>query len=977
MFDFYAFIRKKWAEYSKSSGRKGTVLDDLAVKPSALLMRDFYNSLVEQRKINNIDEYKNMSEEELDFFGNKFFNERIAGSLVSTYVRVYFDEKKNLTITENFRAVSNGGLQYKASIPSFISKNSFKNSDDSSALYCIDIYIIAVSPGNEYVAEKNTISQLTNIDFVYKFATNPEDTVGGSIHENNDQYYSRLRYSLNDRSLVNKRSLFNILKSVFTNIDSIYAAGAGDQYMVRDLVTATDLSKQIRKADYLGKLTGDGIVKHIAYWGIFPPNPGSFQSDTYWGPHSSYSVYPIPLTIDPSTTVFNPDSPNIQASDAAFYGFPLDQESDNDMYRGLYFNDYKRYMEVKTSDLFNILNENIGFTAIQVPNENWKYGTNGSKNGGFANLLSGISSTDVLNFLNDTINLAGGCTNPIVAGKDILKRTGIKLTGSFIWPAFTDENKDSKLQIMLGGVNNYIVDGYTGIGFGIMVTKGYDETTLNGVVYMAHSEKYGTAQVFATDQDIIDHVSITGMGALAERHFRIQPGIEYEFEFILYDDLRITLYLNKTSAKIFNDPDELENELHFQLPGKILSIFSDKSRGGILAVASTRYGTMMKVSLDTKSPKKTDIWKVIGLKAFDINPARAIALFALYVKDLEDPVIAFLRSYGRGSLNNGLNDGYQAFIWDKEAQFVSSPVNSELTRGGWSELSGMTNPDGSKTSVTGLLSHRLGNLNRYRVNENYVYFLIAASGRSQASIRYNGNINDDIYSLLRVEYLKLQSDNVDTYHSNTKSDLYVSTIKNIEEYKSIVVSVATSGSYFEIDGPVFKILSVTLNGEVLSDSDYTIIDPDPNIVGSYLEKKRIVLNNSTATIINVEYILYPEISIIQQFFQDTVYGSVLIKHKFPCFLSFTFYFTGSKTINEIADEIKKYVDQNIDGTFSINNMISYFYNNNLVNNIKTPIEISYRRFDDNGEEIAGTFNDTLKIRDIDFFNIDSLSVQKL
>jgi hypothetical protein len=172
-------------------------------------------------------------------------------------------------------------------------------------------------------------------------------------------------------------------------------------------------------------------------------------------------------------------------------------------------------------------------------------------------------------------------------------------------------------------------------------------------------------------------------------------------------------------------------------------------------------------------------------------------------------------------------------------------------------------------------------------------------------------------------------------------------------------------------------LSVTLNGEVLSDSDYTIIDPDPNIVGSYLEKKRIVLNNSTATIINVEYILYPEISIIQQFFQDTVYGSVLIKHKFPCFLSFTFYFTGSKTINEIADEIKKYVDQNIDGTFSINNMISYFYNNNLVNNIKTPIEISYRRFDDNGEEIAGTFNDTLKIRDIDFFNIDSLSVQKL
>ena len=973
MFDFYSFIRKKWSEYSRASGRKGTVLDDLAVKPSGLLMSDFYNSLVDQRRINNIAEYLSMTDDELDFFGNKFFNPRVEGLTASTYVRVYFDEKKDLTITDNFRAVSVKGNQYKAVAPGFISRSSFKISDDTSALYYIDINIVAAAPGDNYIAEKNTITQLINVDFVYKFTTNPEGTVGGSVHEENQQYYDRLRYSLNDRSLVNKTSLFNIMKSHFPVIDSMYIAGAGDPYMIRDLLTATDLSKPIMRADYLGKLPGDSIVKHVAYYGIFPPNPGSFQSDTYWGPHSSYSAYNAPLTIEPSTTTFNPQSPNEMASDAAFYGFPLEQEADSDMYRGLFFNDYKRYMEVKTSDLFNIANEKVGFVSAQVPNENWIYGTNGSKKGSFSGLVTGIRSSDVLNFNNQTINFFGGCSNPVVAGKDILKRTGVKLTGSFVWPVVTLENVNSKLQIMIGGAESETVDAYTGLGFGVMVTKYYNQddlTETNAIVYLAHSEQYGGGQIYASQEDWTNHgfelnSQITGMNALSERAFRIESGVEYEFEFILHDDLRMTLYFNKVTRKVDNDPTGIENEMHFQLPGKALYIFSS----GIKAVTTTKYGTIMKASLETASIVTTDTWQVINLRAFDINPARAMALCAISVKDLEDPVAVYLRAYGQ--------EGYQCFVWDKESQFVSSAVNSELTRGGWLELGGITNPDGSKTSVTGLLSHSLGNLNRYRMSDGNVYFLIVASGKSMASIKFNGSLNEDLYSLLRIEYIKVQSDNIDTYHSNTKSDFYVSTIKNFEEYTPLVVSLTNQGTYFELDGPVFKILSVSLNGEALSESDYTVIDPDANLTGSYLEKKRIVLANSTAQTINVEYIKYPEVVRIQRFFENQIYGNALVKHKFPCFLSFTFYFAGSKTLNEVADEIKKYIDKNVDGTFSINNMIADFYNRAIVTNIKTPVEISYRKFDDNGEEVTGTFSDTLTIRNIDFFNIESLSVQRL
>jgi len=45
MFNFTAFIRRKWAEVSESTGQKGTVIDELAVKPTGLVMGDFYNTL--------------------------------------------------------------------------------------------------------------------------------------------------------------------------------------------------------------------------------------------------------------------------------------------------------------------------------------------------------------------------------------------------------------------------------------------------------------------------------------------------------------------------------------------------------------------------------------------------------------------------------------------------------------------------------------------------------------------------------------------------------------------------------------------------------------------------------------------------------------------------------------------------------------------------------------------------------------------
>jgi len=1001
MLDFWAFMRKLWSEHSASRGQKGTIIDELAVKPTGLVMGDFYNALAEQQRVNDIINWATMTDAQMNFFGNKFFIPRIDGDYSIGYIRIYFNEKKNIELTDEARAVSSEGLRYRVIQPGYISGDSFKDSTDRIALYYVDVPVIAASKGDEYNTGAGEVVQLENIDFTYQSITNPEDITQGTRYEDNDNYYKRLRYGVNDRSIMNKKSMHVMLPQFFPVIKAMYIAGANDRYMTRDLISGFDISTANVTADYLGKLYGENLVKHLGFYGIFPPDVGSTQSDRYWGPHSADSEYRYPLTIEQSATSFNPDSEVPSRSDAAFLGFPLDQECEDDRYKGLYFNDYKRFMEVRTNYLFDISDEEIGFEAT-LPDSTWIYGANGYKSGHFGNLEDDRGGIDVLQFNDTTIMMMGGGHENVSASKDILKRTGVKLTGKFVMPEIEDENDlalDSNLQIMVGGVNNpEFVDSYTGIGFGIRMTDVYDSEDTskpNAVIYFAHSEKYGTAQVYANDFDVTDHISVSDIGALAEVGFRLAYSVEYEFEFIIYDDLRLTLYINKSTDREAELPQF--QELHFELPKKVLSIFSDKSRGGILAVESERYGSMMKVSLDTKAVTDTNkSWQVVDLQAFDMNPSRAMALYSINMEGIESPVSLYLRAFGTSAISGAQADGYQAYLWDKEAQSAATGT-SDLTRGAWSEVNGVSNPDGSKNVSTGLLKHEIPNLDRYLVNSKFgknIFVLLITSGVSKGPIRYAGDIRDNIHSILRIDYIKVESENISSYHANNKADIYLATLSNSEDYEIVTTTInkLPSDTFFEMSlaneckMPVAEIVSVSIGStvdeaEILSESEYTVVETDPLLIGSSKEIKRVILDESDADIITVQYRTFPEIQRIQDFFESSIYqkiyGDVLVKHKFPCDLSFTVNYTGNTSDEQLITEIRKYVDANIDGTFSVRNFVSHLYNEELVNNVQEPIEVSYTMWDDEFEQISGTFTDELTIRTIDFFRILSLEVQRL
>ena len=987
MFNFTAFIRKKWSEYSASSGQKGTVIDELAVKPSGLLLGDFYNSLVSQRNANDISNYTNMTNDDLDFFGNKFFIPRIQGDYAYGIARIYFDQKQTIEISSKALFTASSSLQYQAIQPGYISSGSFIRSTDSFALYYVDVPIIATSKGDTYNVDKGTINQILNVNFTYKMVTNPEDIINGGKYETNDAYFQRLNYGINDRSMMNKRSLLSKLPEFFPIIQTMYIAGSGDKYMNRDLVNAVDISKPIKKTDYLGKTQGSNMVASIAFNQIFPLEAGNINGAT-WGPLSIPSDYDYPISIDPV---------DVTSTEPAMRGYMLNQECTDDMYKGVFFDDFKEYMEVKTTDLYNIANEGLGYNAVIIPSSDWIYGAHGKNNGDFGPLAQSYSAIDILNFSNNNIKVSGGMiSNVLSAGIDIKKRIGIKLSGTFVWPSPADDQaltEKSNIQFMVAGINGNIVNGFSGVGFGVRMFKTYvpdDINNPNAVLYFAHSERNQSVQIFGDTDDYTTY-GITYTGALAETQFRIQPDVEYEFEFVVYDDLKLTLYLNKTVPTVDTDPNHQENNIYVMLPSTVLGVYSKE----LTNKDTTHYGTTMKVTLDTPSQNASEIWTISNLKAFDISQKKATALFALNVEDLEDPITIYARANGSSSVNGLLSNGYKAYIWDKQLPSVSTST-SELATGAWAEISSLSNADGSKDALSALFSYDINNIDRYSIQNrfgNNIFIMFATTGKTKMNSKFSNEFMDDINSMLHIDYIKAESENINAYHSNNKADIFLSTLSN--STNPVVYTTAlektNSDAYFEmsIDAecqmPVIDIISVTAgdtgSAQLLGANDYAVIRDNPLYIGSSIEKIKIFLINYNANQIVVQYTSYPDIENIQNFFNGQnygkVYGDILIRHKFPISLSFNLQYTGQTTTTQLIDSIKQYFDDHNDGVFIVRDFISYLYNQNLVNNVKEPVTVTYSRYNDDNELIYGQFTDSIETRSIDFYRLVNVTVNKL
>jgi hypothetical protein len=989
MLDFLNFLRQKYSELIGSRVRQGTIMDELAVKPTSLLMADFYNTLVDKQTQDNIDNWNVMTEEQLDYFGNKFFYPRVSGEQATGVVRIWINEPIDVDITTDFRASTADGLLYKAVNPRRISSNSLSVSTDTYGKYFFDIGIIAENSGSQYNQTPNTIQAISGISFTYSYATNPKDLIPGSAHENNQQYSQRLLYSVNDRSLGNKRSLYAGMKGLFPYIYSMYVAGAGDKYMTRDRLQAIDLSNPPKEAKFLGKISGDNVIKHSAYWDIFPGLAGS-RPAAFAGPFSIKSEFPYPQTVE----AVDPTN-----DDPAYHGYPLYQEATDEMYRGLYYDDYRNFMDVSTTDLFNITEENISATPIVQPDDTWMIGFNGRPAGDYGS--SSQDKTQILFFENADVVFRGGNLNSITACKDINKRIGLKSTGSFTTPAIPTDNVDgnaygSSIQFVFGGADfknitgTSIIDSFTGLGFGVMIRKAMNTsvlTEMNAVAFFTHSSSIDSTVIFTTDTTSL---ATGGLGTLKETGIRLNESTTYFFEYVLYDDLSMSL----TIAPRSQNTTAAENDSLLAYPN-VLTLDSSVLKfyqNAIMNLNSQEYGSLMKVTLNNKTTDTTNEWRVSNLKVVDLAQHRPTALYMFNVEGLEEPISLMFRGSGIGAVGKAAQAGHSVFVWNLELPGRVSGTTL-LSSGGWQTLDSVSDPDGTKDTVSTALFQTLTNIDRYVVTTRFgkvIIFMVACQGQSRASIEAQGDTyNGDINATLTMDYIKLQDIQTDVYRGNNKCDIYVSTLRNVDNFRTLTKQITRSDAdaYFTIDAehdfemPIVEILTVadTASGSALSDTDYSIIRTNTAYINSTMDSFLISAPNFTD--LTITYSVYNNINTIQDFFDGPEYrkafGNVLIRHKYPTFLDISINYYGNNSPDELSTLIRRYFDDNINTVFDLNAFIAAMYTNKYVNYIQPPVTVNYETFLDNGQVETGSITTSKTIRQIDFFRIRTLNLAQI
>lgn len=979
MFDFLKFIRTKYAEYNNNPVRQGTMVDELAVKPTGLFLKDYYNVLVEKQVQDNIDNWAVMTEDQLDYLGNKFFFPRIAGNKAFGSVRIWINDFIDVTINSNVRIVSSDGLNFVPVATRTIQASSFILDNSTYGKYYFDLGVVAEFAGTNYNKLSGEIQSITGADFVYSYVTNLVDMVPGQTHETNEFYQQRIRLSLNDRSFMNKRSLYAGLKNQFPFIYSIFAAGAGSKYMKRDRLQAVDLSSPPKIASYLGKIAGDTTVRHTAYWSVYPAEAGTRGAE-FKGPISIYSNYNYPQTVE---------AVDLDNDDPAYHGYPIYQEASNDMYQGLYFDDFRTFMNVETSDLLNIENEVTSLNSVAYPNQDWLIAAHGRTNGDYdIPTTSTLTNINIVEFNGVDMFFRGGTGNCITAQKDIYKRTGIKITGTFTPPSTFDPASPLNTTYFIVGGSNVtnssltpMANAYLGFGFGIRILGALDETNTN----------VNNAFLFFTSNKVDDTIhfvvptsgpeSFSGLSAIKSEMVRIKEGSTYSFEVTIKDDLGVEVYIDR----FIGSPTYADVSDHR------FSIEGTKMDQRLLDKDSTLYGSMFKVTFDSASLVNSNSWKISNLKIADIAPHRPTAMYMFNVDNLEEPLNLVFRGSGSGSVGGNIQAGHSVYIWNLERGGEISGT-SLLSSGGWEKLEDVSDPTGIKDIVSQALSQTLTGIDKYKVASRFgtvIILMVVCEGTSSVGSLYNNNSNPDINASLNIDYIKLEDRQTDVYRGNNKVDVYVNTIRNTDNFRVVEKSITkdTSDAFIVVNAdngfevPIAQIerITDTDTGASIPSSDYSIIRDSLDMLNSTLDEFRISIPDYDN--VTIRYSVFNDMQKIQDFFDGEeygkVFGNVLVKHKFPVYLDMELFFKGDIEPDDLIQTIRTYFDEKIGMVFNVSDMIKYLYDNNIVTFINQPITVNFEYTDENLVTTTGTFTDSKSIREIDFFRLRNITASVL
>jgi len=477
----------------------------------------------------------------------------------------------------------------------------------------------------------------------------------------------------------------------------------------------------------------------------------------------------------------------------------------------------------------------------------------------------------------------------------VMLSTGSKAFGIRVDVDTVRLTQDGSVYVMVGA---NAADRYSGIG--ICIDR-YTDSAL-GVKYRAaivHNHKFSNDGMFFGSATDADAILVDNTMSIEEIDLTSEPK-------------SVSLFIEKgvVSAKVsyVSGGDE-----DLTIPSNVAKAITmnDQSYGENVSLVSDSSGATMSV-----------------VNVYDTTKSKPIALFKVKVED--KPFDIGVIASGSSAVNGIEVSGISNYIWN--------PVGTgadPLASGYWELSQGSIKGDG-----------------RYAVKidgESYVFVTCTTSGASHTSMLHESV--GFIPATLSIRDVSIKYSDTASFHTLNMADIYVQTKMNSTQTITESVTVYGSEGRFEITGRLVP------NALSIEGIETFVVTREGNKLSTD-EKIIIEVEDETLVSIVATIEVYPGIENIQrEIDSESVFGNILVRHKQPVDTSIEMTYTGSGSESEIADEIRRYFDNNITNTFSVPKMIEHLTSIGLITS-------------------AITSSDTLTIEGFEFFNITKISAVK-
>lgn len=213
----------------------GTPFYEMVVRPLAFLWQRHEEGATELLAANVLENYQEMSEEDMDRLMTRFFETRKTGTNVYATIRIIFDTLRDYYVPQGMVIEASDRRLYNTTRDFYFSQLEIPgNADDG---YYVDVTVMSQGVGNTFNLAMNevvTVNDAALITYIRKSYV-LQDSSDGGIIESNIEFYNRVRNSITLKNLTNYRSTRGVIMENF-NVNEVVPIGLRDPEMRRDLI---------------------------------------------------------------------------------------------------------------------------------------------------------------------------------------------------------------------------------------------------------------------------------------------------------------------------------------------------------------------------------------------------------------------------------------------------------------------------------------------------------------------------------------------------------------------------------------------------------------------------------------------------------------------------------------------------------------------------------------------------------------------